>query len=139
MLINFEPNLFAYQATIPYLLEQNDTTSTWTLCTGASRDNGSRVAASITQGTLFSLANVACLDNADTNIRFNEIYLGWFVMASDAADPYGTMKSSAFAIAYERILALPDIKGCRVWVCQPEDLRELRFTKKLEQVAGSVI
>lgn len=122
----------AYQATIPYLLEQNDPTSTWTLCTGASGDNGSRPAASMTQGALYSMANVACLDNADTNVRFNEVYLGLFVMAGAAADQFGVMKASEFAIAYEKILARPDIKGCRVMVCLPEDLTELRFRKKLE-------
>lgn len=123
----------AYQATIPYLLEQNDPTSTFTLCTGASGDNGSRAGASMTQGALYSLANVACLDNTATNVRFNEIYLGLFVMADAAlAEQYGVMKASEFAVAYEKILARPDIKGCRVKVCQPEDLKELRFSKKLE-------
>jgi hypothetical protein len=72
---------------------------------------------------------VTCLDNAGTNIRLNEIYLGLFVMAGDAADQYGMMKSSEFAIAYEKTLARPDIKDCPVKVCQPEDLTELRFTK----------
>ena len=123
----------AYQATIPYLLDQNNPTSTWTLCTGASGDNGGRAAASMTQGALFSLANVACLDNAETNIRFNEIYLGLFVMADTAAaEQYGVMKSSEFAVTYEKILARPDIKGCRVMVCQREDLTKLRIRKKLE-------
>ena len=122
----------AYQATIPYLLEQNDPKSTWTLCTGASGDNGSRPAASMTQGALYSMANVACLDNADTNVRFNEVYLGFFVMAGAAADQFGVMKASEFAIVYEKILARPDIKGCRVMACQREDLTELRFKKKLE-------
>ena len=86
----------------------------------------------MTQGALYSMANVACLDNADTNVRFNEIYLGLFVMAGAAADQFGVMKASEFAIAYEKILARPDIKGCRVMVCKPEDLTELRFRKKLE-------
>jgi len=85
----------------------------------------------MTQGALYSLANVACLNNADTNIRFNEVYLGLFVMAGAAAEQYGVMKSEEFAVSYEKILARPDIKGCRVFVCQPEDLKELRFTRKL--------
>lgn len=125
-------SIVAYQATIPYLLEQKDPTSTWTLCTGASGDNGARAAASMTQGALFSMANVACLDNAETNIRFNEIYLGVFVMAGPEAEQYGVMKSSEFAASYEHILARTDIKGCRLIVCKPEDLTELRFTKKLQ-------
>ncbi|GFF36516.1 hypothetical protein IFM58399_04582 [Aspergillus lentulus] len=132
MQVNFEPNLFAYQATMPYLLEQGDPASTWTLCTGASGDNGGRAAASMTQGALYSMANVACVDNAETNVRFNEIYLGLFVMVDAAADQFGAMKASEFAIAYEKILARPDIKGCRLMVCQPEDLTELRFRKKLD-------
>lgn len=86
----------------------------------------------MTQGALYSMANVACVDNADTNVRFNEIYIGLLVMAGAAADQFGAMKPSEFAIAYEKILARPDIKGCRVTVCQREDLTELRFRKKLE-------
>jgi hypothetical protein len=80
------------------------------------------------------MANVACLDNADTNVRFNEIYLGLFVMVDAAADQFGAMKASEFAIAYEKILARPDIKGCRLMVCKPEDLTELRLRKKLDVV-----
>jgi len=132
MQINFEPNLYAYQATVPYLLEKKDPTSTWTLCTGASGDNGLRPAASMTQGALYSLVNVACLENADTNVRVNEIYLGMFVMAdAAAAKQYGVMQSSDFAVTYEKILARPDIKGCRMIVCQPEDLKDLKTKKKL--------
>jgi hypothetical protein len=90
----------------------------------------------MTQGALYSMANVACLDNAHTNVRFNEIYLGLFVMVDAAADQFGpaVMKASEFAIVYEKILARPDIKGCRVMVCQREDLTELRFRKKLDVV-----
>ena len=86
----------------------------------------------MTQGALYSMANVACLDNANTNVRFNEIYLGLFVMAGAAADQFGALKSSEFAVTYEKILSRPDIKGCRVMVCQREDLTELRLRKKLE-------
>jgi hypothetical protein len=88
----------------------------------------------MTQGALYSMANVACLDNADTNVRFNEIYLGLFVMVDAAADQFGAMKASEFGIAYEKILESPDIKGCRVMVCKPDDLTELRFRKKLDVV-----
>lgn len=92
----------AYQATIPYLLEQGDPTSTWTLCTGASGDNGSRAAASMTQGALYSMANVACIDNNKTTIRFNEVYLGLFVIAEAAlAEQLGALKMNEFAVNYE--------------------------------------
>ena len=86
----------------------------------------------MTQGALFSLANVACLDNADTNVRFNEVYLGLFVMAGAEAERFGVMKSEEFAVVYEKILARLDIKGCRVMVCKKEDLTELSFRKKLD-------
>lgn len=48
----------------------------------------------MTQGALYSMANVACLDNADTNVRFNEIYLGLFVMTGAVADQFVVMKAS---------------------------------------------
>lgn len=116
----------AYQATVPYLLEQGDQTSTWTLCTGASGDNGSRAAASMTQGALFSLANVACVDNRETNIRFNEVYLGLFVIADAVlAEQWGALKASEFAVTYRQILESENVKGYRVVVCKKEDLREL--------------
>jgi hypothetical protein len=87
----------------------------------------------MTQGVLFSMANVACVDNKATNIRFNEVYLGLFVIADAAlAEQWGALKASEFAVTYEQILARSDVKGCRVVVCQKEDLEELRFSKKLQ-------
>lgn len=123
----------AYTSTVPYLLEQKDPTSTWTLIVGISGDNGSLPACGMTQGALFALSNVACLNNAETNIRFNELYLGLFMQANpDAkATEYGVIKSKQFASAYEQLLVRPDIKGCRVKVERLGDLTKLRFVKKI--------
>lgn len=123
----------AYQATIPYLVELNDPTSSWTICTGASGDNGGRAAASMTQGALYSLVNVGMLANAETTVRINEVYLGLYVMADAAiAAQWGATHAPDFAPVYEHILTHPEVKGCRVKVCQPEDLKSLKFTKKFE-------
>jgi len=120
--------LVAYQATVPYLLEQNDPTSTWTLCTGASGDNGGLPAASISQGALYSLANVARVDNQETNVRFNEVYLGMFVVADvELAKQWGALNAAEFAVTYEQILRQGEVKGRRVVVNRREDLAELKF------------
>ncbi|RFU34711.1 hypothetical protein B7463_g1639, partial [Scytalidium lignicola] len=131
MTINFESNFFAYRATIPYLLEQKGLTS-WTLCTGSQGDIGARAAPALTQGALFSMANVACRDNADTNIRFNEVYLGARVEVDSVAKQTGSMKASDFSSVYEEILSRPEIKGCRISVYTHEDLKDLKFRKKLD-------
>jgi hypothetical protein len=81
----------------------------------------------LTQGALYSMANVARLDNKDTNIRFNEVYLGLFVIADAAlAEQWGALTAAEFAGTYERILRRADLKGRRVVVERREDLGELR-------------
>ncbi|KAF7896087.1 hypothetical protein EAF00_006102 [Botryotinia globosa] len=74
----------AYRATIPYLLEQKKATS-FTLCTRAQGDIGARAAPAISQGPLFSMANVACRDNTDSSVRFNEVYLNCLVEVDPSA------------------------------------------------------
>ncbi|KAJ9613909.1 hypothetical protein H2200_002045 [Cladophialophora chaetospira] len=132
MLVNFESNFYAYRATIPYLLRQNDPRSTWTLCTGSQGDIGVYAAPALTQGPLFSMANVACRENAKTNVRFNEIYLACRVEVDYVAIKTGSMKASDFSRVYERILSRPEIRGCRVSVHGPQDLDDLKYKKKLE-------
>lgn len=44
------------------------------------------------------MANVACRDNADTNVRFREIYLGSTVIADAVADELGVKEASELAI-----------------------------------------
>jgi hypothetical protein len=86
----------------------------------------------MTQGPLFSMANVASRDNAETNVRFNEVYLALRVEVDSVAIQHGTMKASDFSIAYEKILSRPEIKGCRISVHGREDLENLKYNKKLD-------
>ncbi|KAI9709265.1 MAG: hypothetical protein M1820_003385 [Bogoriella megaspora] len=127
---SFETNFFAYRATIPYLLEQNDSRSTWTLCTGAAGDLGMRAAPALTQGALYSMATVACRDNEQTNVRFNEVYLALRVEVDSSAERTGAAKASDFARSYETILARPDIRSSRISVRNQRDFTDLLHAKK---------
>jgi hypothetical protein len=74
------------------------------------------------------MANVARLDNKQTNIRFNEVYLGLFVIADAAlAEQWGAVTAAEFAGIYEQILMRTDVEGRRVVVERKEDLGELRL------------
>lgn len=120
----------AYRATIPYLLEQKKATS-FTLCTGAQGDIGARAAPAISQGPLFSMANVACRDNTDTSVRFNEVYLNCRVEVDSSAAQTGAMKSSDFARSYTELLSRPEIKSSRIIVSTHDDLKDLKHKKKI--------
>ena len=88
----------------------------------------------MSQGALFSLANVACRENAKTNIRFNEVYLSYRVDYDSVCEEKGTdnrMKASDFARVYEGILANKNIKASRVSVFGPQDLDDLKYKPKL--------
>ncbi|KAG9522491.1 putative short-chain dehydrogenases/reductase, partial [Aureobasidium melanogenum] len=130
MNINFETNFFAYKATIPYLLEQGHKDSTWTLCTGGMGDAGLRAGAALTQGALYSLANVACRDLENTNVRFNEVYLNLRVEVDESAKQTGFFKASDFAKNYQEILARPEIRSARVSVFDKKDFTQLVHKKK---------
>ncbi|WYZ36278.1 hypothetical protein EsH8_XII_000028 [Colletotrichum jinshuiense] len=126
---NFEANLFAYCATVPYLLEQKDTPCTWTTCTGSQGDKGDRALPAISQGAAFSMAYSAIKELADTNVRFNEIYLAQRVEVDVVAEQHGTMKSSVFGRVYANILTKTDVKGCRVRVESESDVDNLNAKK----------
>ncbi|KAH6867504.1 hypothetical protein B0T10DRAFT_572251 [Thelonectria olida] len=133
MNINLEANFFAYRATIPYLLEQQYAKSTWTLMTGAAGNSGWAGVTAISQGALFSLATVACRELADTNVRFNEVWLAFRVEHDKVAKEKGgtSIGSSVLAPHYEQILARPEISASRVRLLRPEDIANLKFQKKL--------
>ncbi|KAL3703273.1 hypothetical protein TMatcc_010462 [Talaromyces marneffei ATCC 18224] len=132
MTVNFEWNFWAYRATIPYLLNQNDTRSTWTLCTGSQGDLGARAAPAMTQGALYSMANVACRDNYKTNVRFNEIYLALRVEVDESAAKNDTMKASDFAKCYAALLSDPGVRSSRVSVFGYDDLEKLKYETKVQ-------
>lgn len=76
------------------------------------------------------MAKAACRDTADTNIRFNEVYLDMRVEVDAIAEKNSTVKSSEFAVVYEELLRRKNIKSSRVRVRQKEDFKNL----KLEQI-----
>lgn len=79
------------------------------------------------------MATVACRELADTNIRFNEVFLNLRVDYDAVAKEKGggSMAASEFARHYEEILSRPEVNACRVSIRAPGDVRELRFEKKL--------
>ncbi|KAJ5729337.1 Short-chain dehydrogenase/reductase SDR [Penicillium malachiteum] len=127
---SFEANFFAYRDTIGYLLEQKNPDSTWTICTGASGDDATRPMPAMTQGALYPLTKAAARENNSTNIRFNEIYLGFRVEVDEDAVQHGVTKASDFANVYEMVLANPEVRGSRVRVEGLGDLKELKYEKK---------
>ncbi|RFU75517.1 nadp-binding [Trichoderma arundinaceum] len=130
----YSSRLMAYRATVPYLIDQGYPDATWTLVTGSAGDLGFAGVTAISQGALFSLASVACLENLKTNVRFNEVYLGYRVDYDAVVKEKGDdnrMTSSEFSRVYEAILANKTIKGCRITVSGPADIDELKYKKKL--------
>ncbi|KAI7211767.1 hypothetical protein KC333_g7491 [Hortaea werneckii] len=132
--INFKANFLAYRATVPYLLTQSNSTS-FTVITGAIGDAGWWPAPAMTQGALFSMGVSAELENRQTNVRFNEMYLAFTVAVDEEA---GTgdgakktaVKASDFARAYEALLSRNEIKGKRVLLFSQEDIEQLRWEDK---------
>lgn len=126
----------AFHATVPYLLEKK-TPSTWTLPVGGDGDRASRAAAAMSQGAMYSFAARATRDLADTNIRFNEVYLSMRVLFDEVAEKVGVSKVSDFSKSYEQLLQRPDIKGARILVRSPEELKELKYeTKEMPPILG---
>lgn len=116
---------------MPYLLKNEHPRSTWTICTGAQGDIGLRAGPALTQGPLFSLAATAARETARTNVRFNEVYLACLVKVDAEAIASSTMKSSDFSKSYKHILGRDDIKGCRVFVYDEQDLQIVRYESKI--------
>ena len=121
----------AYRATIPYLLDQNPRSCTWTICTGSQGDIGERALPAMSQGAVFSMCNAACRSLAETNIRFNEVYLALDVEFDADAEAHGVMKASVFGRVYEKVLDDEAVKGCRVRVENDRDVDKLRYEGKL--------
>ncbi|KAA8650155.1 hypothetical protein EYZ11_013392 [Aspergillus tanneri] len=119
----------AYRDTIGYLLEQKNPASTWTICTGSQGDLATHPVPAMTQGALFPLTTAAARENESTNVRFNEIYLGYRVEVDEIAVQHGT-KSSDFGNVYELILANSEVRSSRVRVDNLDDLKKLKYQKK---------
>ncbi|KAK4986629.1 hypothetical protein LTR50_005156 [Elasticomyces elasticus] len=128
--VSFEANFFAYRDSIGYLLEQDNSASTWTICTGSQDDLATHPVPAMTQGALFPMTIAAARDNEFTNVRFNEIYLGFRVEVDGVAVQHGTTKASDFGKVYEMILANPEVRSSRVRVETLKDLEKLRYQRK---------
>lgn len=75
------------------------------------------------------------LENRDTNVRFNEMYLAFAVAVDEEAVKEegvkkGAVKASDFARVYEGILARDEIKGAKVLLFGPDDINKLRWESK---------
>ncbi|KAK7941259.1 uncharacterized protein PG986_013646 [Apiospora aurea] len=125
----FESNFFAYRDTIGYLLEQGKP-ATYTICTGAQGDLGLFPLPAMTQGPLFSMAAAASRENAETNVRFNEIYLAMRVEVDEDAKQHGVTSASEFAAVYEAIMSRSEIRSSRVRVSTDADLKDLKYERK---------
>ncbi|KAI6596026.1 hypothetical protein MCOR06_002693 [Pyricularia oryzae] len=130
MTAGFEANFFAYRDTIGYLVEQNHPDSTWTLCTGAQGDLATFPLPAMTQGPLFSMATAASRENADTNVRFVEVYLAFLVQVDEVAAERNAVPSSEFGKVYAKIMDDRAVRGARVWVQERGDMETLRVTSK---------
>jgi len=122
----------AYRDSIGYLLELNNSASTWTLCTGSQGDLATHPVPAMMQGALFSMATAAARENESTNVRFNEIYLGYRVEADEIAAQHGTTKASDFGKVYELILSSPEVRSSRVRVDDLQDLKKLKHQRKFQ-------
>ncbi|KAI7171212.1 hypothetical protein KC324_g10996 [Hortaea werneckii] len=116
----------AYKATIPHLLSQGHPDSTWTMITGAAGEYGAGGVTALTQGALYSMANVASRELARTSIRFNEVYLNLRV---DFDGP-GTVRPSGFAENYVKLLQDKTIKWSRINVTSRADIANLQHVAK---------
>ncbi|SPQ18453.1 c5bd3642-af16-4947-bec4-7866ddec707b [Thermothielavioides terrestris] len=104
--------------------------STWTLCTGSQGDVATHPIPAMTQGALFSMATAACRENANTNVRFNEVYLMFRVEVDEVAARNGTTRASDFAHVYEGILANSEIRSSRVRVDTVDAIKNLKYERK---------
>lgn len=76
------------------------------------------------------MATAACRENAETNVRFNEVYLAFRVEVDEDASQHGVTSASEFASVYEQLLARPDIRSSRIRIDSVDDLKELKFKRK---------
>jgi hypothetical protein len=64
------------------------------------------------------MTHVAMRENVDTNVRFNEVYLGFRVEVDEEAEKHGVVKASEFAIVYEKVLEKLDMKSSSALVTE---------------------
>ena len=87
----------------------------------------------MSQGALFSMSNVAARDNLETNVRFNELYIGLRAEVDQEAAKSGSMKASELAKAFTTLLDSSHIRSSRVRVYGLNDLTDLKFEDKVKR------
>ncbi|KAF2159500.1 hypothetical protein M409DRAFT_29973 [Zasmidium cellare ATCC 36951] len=130
MNISFEANFFAYRDTIGFLRDQNHPQSTWTICTGMQGELAIFPLPAMTQGALFPMCIAGMRENEETNVRFNEVFLGFRVEHDEDAITHGVVKASDFATVYELILNDETARSSRIKVLTPEDMKKLNIQKR---------
>lgn len=84
----------------------------------------------MTQGALFSMCIAASRENEKTNVRFNEILLGFRVEVDEAAKEHGVSSATEFGQVYKAVLANPEIRSSRIRVDEVGDLKKLRYARR---------
>jgi hypothetical protein len=107
------------------------------LCTGAQGEWGYRAAPALTQGALFSMANIACRDLLETNLRFAEVFLGFRIEVDASAIKNNVVKASDFAKNYRKLLGSPEIRSCRDSVMFPQEIENLNYKRPSWCLAGN--
>lgn len=129
MELGFKANFRAYRDTIDYLLEQNNPASTWTICTGTQGELANFPLPAMTQGPLYTMCIAAARETEHTNVRVNEILLGFRVTVDKKAEQEGATTATKFGHVYESLLSQPEIRGCRIRVDRPEDIKQLKHAR----------
>jgi hypothetical protein len=131
-----------YRYTIPYLLSLKKP-ATFTLITGASRNYGTSGITSVNQGALASLCAVGSRELADTNVRFNEVYLAFRVEYDDNLQKgqssipevdwsqIGWARASEFARHYDGILDNEKIRGMQVNIMSKDEMDSSNYEAKI--------
>lgn len=106
------------------------------MCTGGEGDRCKVPLPGISQGPLYSLAAAAAFETAETNVRFNEVYLDLWVK-TDISKFEGAMASSVFADNYVEVLSRTDVKSSRIFVTKESEVKNFRFEKKGARAGSS--
>lgn len=119
----------AYKTTIPHLLSQGNPNSTWTMIAGAAGELGAGGVTALTQGALYSMANVASRELAQTNVRFNEVFLNLRV-DFDGPD---SVRPEEFSYNYEQLLQNKSINESRISIKSRSDIADLKWEAKIQE------
>lgn len=96
---------------------------------GAAGELGAGGVTALTQGALYSMANVASRELAQTNVRFNEVFLNLRV-DFDGPD---SVRPEEFSYNYEQLLQNKNINGSRISIKSRSDIADLKWEAKIQE------